>query len=141
MAILVTSTAFREGEMIPVQYTCDGNDVSPPLAWSGVPRETESLVVICEDPDAPSGIFYHWLVYNMEKDTDVMMEDIGAAALGEWWRACGQQLRRRRVQRSLPTARQHTSLCVLCVRDGYPPQPERYGDAAAALPGDEGACN
>lgn len=53
--MVVTSTAFNEGGMIPKQYTCDGEDISPPLTWSNVPDETKSLALICDDPDAPMG--------------------------------------------------------------------------------------
>jgi len=65
MDIQVLSTAFREGEAIPVQYTCDGDNVSPPLRWGRLPKESQSLALICEDPDAPSGVFVHWLIFNL----------------------------------------------------------------------------
>jgi hypothetical protein len=65
MDIQILSTAFLEGESIPVQYTCDGDNVSPPLRWGSIPKESQSLAVICEDPDAPSGVFVHWLVFNL----------------------------------------------------------------------------
>ena len=55
MAITITSTVFTEGSMVPQEYTCDGEDISPPLAWSGVPDSTKSLALICDDPDAPMG--------------------------------------------------------------------------------------
>jgi len=65
MAITITSTAFTEGSMIPQDYTCDGEDISPPLAWSGVPDGTKSLALICDDPDAPMGTWVHWVLFNM----------------------------------------------------------------------------
>lgn len=65
MPIAVTSSAFHDGELIPKRYTCDGESISPPLAWSGVPKEAVSLVVICIDPDAPRGTFTHWVLYNL----------------------------------------------------------------------------
>jgi len=65
MSIKVTSDAFTEGNPIPVEYTCDGSDISPPLAWSGVPANSKSLALICDDPDAPSGTFVHWVVYSI----------------------------------------------------------------------------
>lgn len=65
MALELRSTAFREGEMIPPQYTCDGEDVSPPLTWLGVPDEAESLVLIFEDVDSVEGVWSHWVVFNV----------------------------------------------------------------------------
>ena len=69
MAITVTSSAFTEGDMIPRQYTCDGEDISPPLAWTGVPEGTKSLALICDDPDAPMGTWVHWVLFNIPPTT------------------------------------------------------------------------
>ena len=76
MTIEVRSSAFEEGEAIPTRYTCDGLDVSPPLTWGSVPDETQSLVLIAEDPDAPRGTFVHWVIYNLPPDTRRLPEDI-----------------------------------------------------------------
>jgi Raf kinase inhibitor-like YbhB/YbcL family protein len=65
MAITLTSTAFSEGAPIPSDYTCDGADISPPLAWSEVPSGTQSLALIVDDPDAPRGTWVHWVLYNV----------------------------------------------------------------------------
>jgi len=65
MEIEVLSPAFQEGGAIPVQYTCDDANVSPPLRWGGIPKDSQSLALICEDPDAPSGVFVHWLIFNL----------------------------------------------------------------------------
>jgi Raf kinase inhibitor-like YbhB/YbcL family protein len=65
MEIEVSSAAFSESEAIPIQYTCDGANVSPPLRWGGIPKNSRSLAIICEDPDAPSGVFIHWVIYNL----------------------------------------------------------------------------
>jgi Raf kinase inhibitor-like YbhB/YbcL family protein len=59
------STAFDNGKPIPLQYTCDGSDFSPPLEWSDAPETTESFALIVDDPDAPSGLFTHWLAWNI----------------------------------------------------------------------------
>jgi len=56
------SNDFRHGEMIPSLFTCDGDDISPQLAWEEVPEGTESLVLIFDDPDAPVGLWKHWLL-------------------------------------------------------------------------------
>lgn len=65
MSIPISSPAFQEGKPIPTQYTCDGEDLSPPLKWSKVPEGTKSLALISEDPDAPAGIWVHWVLYNL----------------------------------------------------------------------------
>ena len=65
MPLLLTSPAIPPGGEIPVQYTCDGADISPPLTWSGVPNGTQSLVLVVEDPDAPSGVFHHWTAFDI----------------------------------------------------------------------------
>jgi Raf kinase inhibitor-like YbhB/YbcL family protein len=67
--IAVTSTAFGEGERIPVRYTCDGEEVSPPLAWSRVPDDAAALALVVDDPDAPSGTFTHWVVVDIPTST------------------------------------------------------------------------
>lgn len=64
-SLVVSSSAFREGEMIPVEYSCDGEHVNPPLNISQIPEGTQSLAIIVEDPDAPKGTFDHWLVWNI----------------------------------------------------------------------------
>ena len=65
MEITITSTAFTHGGMIPREYTCDGRDISPSMAWAGVPEGTKSLAIICEDPDAPMGTWVHWVLFNI----------------------------------------------------------------------------
>lgn len=68
MAFAVTSPAFAEGSTIPRKFTADGENVSPPLEWSGAPKQTRSFALICEDPDAPAGTFRHWAVANIPAD-------------------------------------------------------------------------
>ena len=63
--IQLTSAAFADGEKIPVRFTCEGDDVSPPLQWSGAPVETRSFVLFVEDPDAPRDTWVHWVLYNI----------------------------------------------------------------------------
>jgi Raf kinase inhibitor-like YbhB/YbcL family protein len=65
MPLMLASSAIPPGGEIPVQYTCDGADISPPLSWSGVPQGTRSLVLLVEDPDAPSGVFHHWAAFDI----------------------------------------------------------------------------
>ncbi len=59
------SPAFKNEEMIPVKYTCDGENISPPLVWKDAPEGTKSFVLIVYDPDAPLGTFIHWVLYNI----------------------------------------------------------------------------
>ena len=73
---ILLSTAFKNGEEIPRKYTCDGEDLSPPLKWSGAPPETKSYALIVYDPDAPKGIFYHWLLYNIPPDLTSLPEGV-----------------------------------------------------------------
>jgi Raf kinase inhibitor-like YbhB/YbcL family protein len=61
----LVSGDFRHGERIPERFTCDGEDLSPALAWHGVPVETRSFALVCDDPDAPRGTWVHWLLYNL----------------------------------------------------------------------------
>ena len=61
----LTSVGFLEGQEIPDRYTCDGEDASPPLRWSGAPKSSKSFAVICDDPDAPGGTWVHWVIFNI----------------------------------------------------------------------------
>jgi hypothetical protein len=65
MAFTLTSLAFLEGETIPRQYTCDGDDLAPPLAWSDPPEGTRGFALVMDDPDAPNGTFTHWVLYDI----------------------------------------------------------------------------
>jgi len=77
MSIRINSDAFPPGDPIPVRYTQDGANTSPPLRWSNVPAGTEELALICEDPDAPRAEpFVHWVVYHISPDADGLPEGI-----------------------------------------------------------------
>jgi Raf kinase inhibitor-like YbhB/YbcL family protein len=76
MSITVTSPAFGPQQLIPSQYTCDGQDISPPLAWKPVPQKTKSIVIICDDPDAPAGIWVHWVCYDIPPSVDTLTEGL-----------------------------------------------------------------
>jgi len=80
VALTITSSAFVEGGMIPKKYSCDGADVSPPLAINGTPEGTKSLALIADDPDAPVGIWVHWVLYNLPPDTKMLAEGMPAEA-------------------------------------------------------------
>lgn len=76
MAMTMASSAFAEGATIPKKFTCDGDDVSPALIWSGVPQNARSLVLIMDDPDAPMGTWVHWVLYGMPPSTPSLPEAV-----------------------------------------------------------------
>lgn len=85
----LTSKAFTEGGEIPNKYASDGQNISPPLAWSDVPKEAKSLALIVEDPDAPSGTFVHWVIVDLPPTTKELPEGIskprgGHVGLNDW---------------------------------------------------------
>ena len=65
MTLSITSSAFKNGSTIPAVYTCKGDDTSPALSWKDPPSNTKSFALIMEDPDAPGGIWVHWVIYNI----------------------------------------------------------------------------
>jgi len=72
----IASSAFNEGQKIPSKYTCDGQDVSPPLEWDSLPDGTESFSLICDDPDAPRGTWVHWVVYDIPPHMKNLAENV-----------------------------------------------------------------
>lgn len=80
MAIQLTSEAFSDGTMIPKRFTCDGEDLSPPLSWSDLPTETASLALICDDPDAPVGTWDHWVLFNIPASATGLPVNVPAKA-------------------------------------------------------------
>ncbi|RLG74374.1 MAG: YbhB/YbcL family Raf kinase inhibitor-like protein [Thermoprotei archaeon] len=70
------SQVFENNTEIPVKYTCDGANLSPPLKWSGAPVETKTYVLIVFDPDAPGGLFIHWIIYNIPSEISELKEGI-----------------------------------------------------------------
>jgi Raf kinase inhibitor-like YbhB/YbcL family protein len=82
MAMRLRSPAFEDGSTIPRKYTRDGENRSPPLEWSGAPPGTRSFLVVMEDPDAPSGMFRHWAVYNVPPGNSALPEGAPVEALG-----------------------------------------------------------
>ncbi|MBZ9897443.1 YbhB/YbcL family Raf kinase inhibitor-like protein [Mesorhizobium sp. BR1-1-6] len=74
MPLTLSSPAFADGGEIPEAYTRDGKNVSPPLKWAGVPDGTKSLVLVVQDPDAPSGMFGHWGVFNISPEVQELPE-------------------------------------------------------------------
>ncbi len=86
MALKVTSPAFQPGGSIPSKYTCEGQDVSPPLAWSGSPASTKTFALIVDDPDAPDPakpqrVYVHWVLYNLPATTTALHENASKKGL------------------------------------------------------------
>jgi Raf kinase inhibitor-like YbhB/YbcL family protein len=76
----LSSTAFQEGDPIPAVYSCDGNDVSVPLAWGGPPAGTGAFALVMDDPDAPGRVFTHWVIFNIPAETRGLEEDVPGQA-------------------------------------------------------------
>jgi Raf kinase inhibitor-like YbhB/YbcL family protein len=88
MALTLSSSAFGPGSKIPSKYTCEGDDVSPPLSFNGVPQGAKSLALVLDDPDAPDPkapkrVWVHWVVYNLPPDAKGLPEDARRAGLPE----------------------------------------------------------
>lgn len=80
MVLSVSSPAFQEGGRIPVKYTCEGQDTSPQLSWSEPPAGTQSFALITDDPDAPGGVFTHWVLFNIPSDSRGLPEAVTTQA-------------------------------------------------------------
>ena len=72
--LIVTSSAFKQGEFIPPLYTGVDKEISPPLGWEGIPEGTKSIAIICDDPDAPGGTWVHWVIFNLSPDLEGIPE-------------------------------------------------------------------
>jgi Raf kinase inhibitor-like YbhB/YbcL family protein len=81
VGMALASTAFEEGEPVPVKYSGYGNNVSPELSWNEAPEGTKSFALICRDPDAPVGTFYHWVVFNIPDTVKRLPEGLGRDSL------------------------------------------------------------
>ncbi len=71
----LVSSAFADGTAIPRRFTCDGENISPPLQWSNAPEGTRSLVLLCDDPDAPAGTWHHWAAYDIPPTANELAEN------------------------------------------------------------------
>ena len=80
MRMELTSSAFRQAEPVPSRYTCDGDDLSPPLQWTGAPPGAQSFALIADDPDAPRGTWVHWVVYNLPPSMQQLPEAVPSDA-------------------------------------------------------------
>jgi Raf kinase inhibitor-like YbhB/YbcL family protein len=78
MALTLKSSAFGQEQRIPDRHTCEGDDISPPLSWSGAPSRTRSFALVCSDPDAPMKTWYHWAIFDIPATVDHLDEGIAA---------------------------------------------------------------
>jgi Raf kinase inhibitor-like YbhB/YbcL family protein len=76
VTLSLSSTAFKEGDKIPVKYTCNGQDISPPLLWGEPAQMTETFALIVDDPDAPGGVFTHWVLFNLPANAHQLGEGV-----------------------------------------------------------------
>ncbi|MCV2868434.1 YbhB/YbcL family Raf kinase inhibitor-like protein [Defluviimonas sp. WL0002] len=75
--IILTSPDFNPGETIPVRHTCDGENVSPAFRWENLPEGTKELLLVCDDPDAPNGVFHHWAAWGIAPDSGYLRAGFG----------------------------------------------------------------
>ncbi len=83
VTMTLESSAFGNGDDIPSVYTCDGENVSPPLRWLGAPLDAKAFALLVDDPDAPKGVFSHWILYNIDAEITELSSDIPPSAMLE----------------------------------------------------------
>ena len=132
MTLRLESEAFSEGGAIPRKYTCEGEDISPPLAWAGIPDGAKSLVLIADDPDAPDPkaprmTWVHWVLYNIPADAGGLAEGVKSPAGGDDERR--QRLEASGLWRPVPAGwAPPLFLQALCPRYDAPrPEPPQQG--------------
>ena len=116
------SSGFRNGTTIPRRFTCDGEDASPPLEWSGAPAGTRSFVLLCDDPDAPVGTWHHWAVYDIPADQTGLTEGVARGAAGKSFKQAINDFRKPGYGGPCPpTSMESTAItfaCWLCPSTG-----------------------
>ena len=130
-SITVTSRSFPANGPIPVDYTCDGKDLSPQLTWSSPPEGTKSLALVLEDPDAPGGTFTHWIVFNVPGDLSSIGEAVDPTCHS---RDDGhERLPGHALPRALPAARRDAPLRLSPLRPQRAARSLQEGASRAAL--------
>jgi Raf kinase inhibitor-like YbhB/YbcL family protein len=86
MTFTVTSSAFADGQPVPKQFTCDGDDTAPPITVRDPPEGTKSFAVITDDPDAPKGTFTHWLAYDIPAESNALRTTAGKTLKNDFGR-------------------------------------------------------
>ncbi|WAM26906.1 YbhB/YbcL family Raf kinase inhibitor-like protein [Myxococcus sp. NMCA1] len=110
--LVLTSPRFKDGDLIPIAYTGEGEDISPPLQWTGIPAGTKSLALIVEDPDAPDPrnpqmTFSHWVVYNIPPSAQGLPEGATPDVLPEGARQGQNDFRRQNYGGPMPPVGMH----------------------------------
>lgn len=82
MDFALKSSAFQDNDLIPVKFTCDGEDISPPLIWEGAPAGTKSFALIVDDPDAPMGVWDHWILFNIPALVSELPQNLSSLPTG-----------------------------------------------------------
>ena len=117
MTLKVTSSAFESGQGIPVRFTCEGADSSPPLQWTGVPADAKSLALICDDPDAPVGTWVHWVLYDPTRfDGRDEREGAHIGNVAERSQTGGKRFQTGRLRRAMPATGKTASLLLQAIR-------------------------
>ena len=121
MQVTLISSAFSHQGSVPQRYTCEGADISPPLAWTGAPAGTKSFVLVVDDPDAPDPraprmTWVHWVLYNLPAAAQALPEGVKGrgAAYGDEGRP--KRLEANRIRRSLPAELAGTTIFTNCMR-------------------------
>ena len=135
MSLTITSAAFAPNAAIPTRHTCEGDDVSPPLAWSGAPAGTRSFALIVDDPDAPDPAaprttWVHWLLYNIPSTTTELPEAVAPGALPAGTREGVNDWKRTGYGGPCPPIGRHRYFHKLYALDTVLPNLQRPGKAA-----------
>lgn len=137
----ITSSAFKEREMIPLKYTCDGRDISPSLEWDNVPDGTKSFALICDDPDAPRGTWVHWVVYDIPPSVKKLDENVRPEAELESGIRQGKNDWPKIGYGGPCSTQRHSSVLFQAVCAGHDAESCTGSDQRAIVEGNEGACS
>jgi len=149
MTLKVTSSAFESGQGIPVRFTCEGADSSPPLQWTGVPADAKSLALICDDPDAPVGTWVHWVLYDLPASTVELNEKVPTSEneregahignVAERSQTGGKRFQTGRLRRAMPATGKTASLLLQAIRTRHQLGVEASGDQGGITARHEGS--
>jgi Raf kinase inhibitor-like YbhB/YbcL family protein len=115
------SSGFRNRTTIPRRYTCDGDNVSPPLQWADAPASARSFVLLCDDPDAPAGVWHHWAAYDVAADQTELAEDAAPSPPGKVSRRPSMIFAKSECRAlPAPTSMESTIIIFACWRSRWP---------------------